>query len=322
MPGESGVRPERPLSISVIASQQALTASPISAATAVMIGLLGPHGLGLMDILKVCVPATLLGVLAGAIYAGRMGKDLDKDPEYLKRVADGEVPPPVKKMTVRREYTKEAKLSVLLFVLGTVIVVLFGAFPALRPVLNFATKTQPLSMPNAIEIVMMVTAAIMVVACRVEVGKVVEGSVFKAGMMGVLIVFGVAWMSDTVVGANTELIKGSVRAAVTAYPWVFVFAVFVVSALTASQAVTTSAMMPLGLLLGVPTASLVGMFPAVNSYFFLPTSTAMVASVALDSTKTTKIGKYVLNHSFMMPGFVTMVVCVVIGLALAKLFIG
>jgi anaerobic C4-dicarboxylate transporter-like protein len=318
---ESGVRPERPLSISVVASQQALTGSPISAATAVMIGLMLSFNIGLVDIMKVCVPATLLGVLAGALYASRMGKELEKDPVYLDRLAKGEVPPLVKGSLTSKEYSKEAKLSVILFVLGSILVVLFGSIPELRPVLKYAGKMQSLPMPNVIEIVMMTVALIMVVACKVKVDRIAEGSVFRAGMMGVIIVFGVAWMSDTVVDANTALIKGGVQAVVSQYPWLFVLAVFAVSVLTASQAVTTAAMMPLGIALGVPAAVLVGIFPAVCSYFFLPTSTAMVASVAIDSTGTTRIGKYVLNHSYMMPGLVTMIVCIGVGLTLAKVLL-
>jgi anaerobic C4-dicarboxylate transporter-like protein len=318
---ESRIRPERPLSISVIASQQALTGSPISAATAVMIGLLAPFNIGLFEIMKVCVPATLLGVLAGALYAGRMGKDLDRDPDYIDRLARGEIPPLLEGRIVHAKPSKEAKLSVTLFIIGSILVVLFGAFPEMRPLLNYAGKMQRLPMPNVIEIVMMSLALIMVVTCKVNVDKIAEGSVFRSGMMGVIIVFGVAWMSDTVVDANTTLIKGSVQAVVSQYPWLFILAVFAVSVLTASQAVTAAAMMPLGITLGVPAAILVAIFPAVCSYFFLPTSTAMVACVAIDSTKTTQIGKYVLNHSYMMPGLVTMITAIAVGLTLSKILI-
>jgi anaerobic C4-dicarboxylate transporter len=141
-------------------------------------------------------------------------------------------------------------------------------------------------------------------------------------MIGVLVVFGVAWMSDTMVSANSSLIQSSVKATVMTYPWMFVFAVCAIDILIASQSVSAAAMMPLGVMLGVPAAALIGMYPAVNSHFFLPTSTIHVTSVALDNTKTTKIGKYVLNHSFMMPGFVTMIAAIIAGSLLAKLFIG
>jgi anaerobic C4-dicarboxylate transporter-like protein len=319
---ETGIRPERPLSISVIASQQAGYSSPICAAMAVMIGLFGPRGISLTHILLVCVPASILGILAGSLYASRMGKDLDKDPEYLDRLAKGEVSPLPTKEQSEKGFTKEAKLSVVLFMSAAIIVILFGAFPSLRPILNYAGKPQPLPMPDSIEIVMLAVATLIVLTCKVAVGKITDTSVFKAGMMGVIIVFGVAWMSDTVVSANTNLLKSVVQTTVAAHPWMFIAAVCAVDVLLASQAVTSAAMMPLGLMLGIPVATLIGMFPAVTVHFFLPVNTVQVASVALDSTKTTKIGKYVLNHSFMMPGLVTLTVVLAVSMLLAKWVIG
>ncbi|MEN6412684.1 MAG: anaerobic C4-dicarboxylate transporter [Veillonellales bacterium] len=317
---ESGIRPERPLSITAAASQQAVIASPISAATAVMLGIFLPFNVGLVDILKVCIPATFIGVLAGALYASRMGKDLDKDSEYLERVAKGEVPPLVKEEYNEKHFTKEAKLAVLLFLLGAVAIVILGTFPSLRPLLKYAGKLQALPMPETIEIIMLVISTAMVVLCKVNVGKISDGSVFKSGMVGILVVFGVAWMSDTMVSTNSALIQSGIKSTVMAYPWMFLFAVFAIDILIASQSVSSAAMMPLGVLLGVPIPLLIAMYPAVNSHFFLPTSTIQVTSVALDCTKTTKIGKYVLNHSFMMPGFVTMAVAIIAGYILTEIF--
>ncbi|MEN6565331.1 MAG: anaerobic C4-dicarboxylate transporter [Veillonellales bacterium] len=317
---ESGIRPERPLSITAAASQQAVIASPISAATAVMLGIFLPFNVGLVDILKVCIPATFIGVLAGALYASRMGKDLDKDSEYLERVAKGEVPPLVKEEYNEKHFTKEAKLAVLLFLLGAVAIVILGTFPSLRPLLKHAGKLQALPMPETIEIIMLVISTAMVVLCKVNVGKISDGSVFKSGMVGILVVFGVAWMSDTMVSTNSALIQSGIKSTVMAYPWMFLLAVFAIDILIASQSVSSAAMMPLGVLLGVPIPLLIAMYPAVNSHFFLPTSTIQVTSVALDCTKTTKIGKYVLNHSFMMPGFVTMAVAIIAGYILTEIF--
>lgn len=317
---ESGIRPERPLSITAAASQQAVIASPISAATAVMLGVFLPLNIGLLDILRVCIPATFIGVLAGALYASRMGKDLDKDSEYLERVAKGEVPPLEKKKFNEKYFTREAKLSVLLFLLGALAIVLFGTFPSLRPVLKYAGKLQLLPMPETIEIVMLLISTVMVILCKVNVGKISDSSVFKSGMVGVLVVFGTAWMSDTMVSANSTLIQSSIKSTVMSYPWMFLLAVCVIDILIASQSVSAAAMMPLGVLLGVPAPLLIAMYPAVSSHFFLPTSTIHVTSVSLDRTKTTKIGKYVLNHSFMMPGFVTMSVAIIVGYLLAELF--
>jgi anaerobic C4-dicarboxylate transporter len=288
---------------------------------AVMIGLFAPKGISLANILTVCVPASIAGLLVGALYASRMGKDLGKDPEYLARVARGDVSPVISKERSEKTFTKQAKLSVALFLSGAVAVILFGAFPVLRPVLNYAGKPQALPVADTIVIVMMSAATLIVLSCNVTVGKITDTSVFKAGMMGVIILFGTAWMADTVVSANTNLLKSAVQTTVAAHPWIFILAVCAVDVLLASQSVTCIAMMPLGMALGIPTATLIGMFPAVTIHFFLPVNTVQVASVALDNTKTTKIGKYVLNHSFMIPGLVTITVALIVSMFLAKLVI-
>lgn len=318
---ESGVRPERPLSMAVVASQQSLTGSPVSACTAVLLGLLLPLGYGLTDIMMVCVPATICGCLAGCLYASRMGKDLHLDAEYLDRLAKGEVPPVHTKEAFEKEFSQASKRSVAIFLVAVLLIVFYGTFPSMRPLLDYTGTMKSLPMPNVIEIIMMSAALLMVVVCKVNVDKIPEGSVFRAGMMGVIIIFGVAWMADTVVDANSALIKGSVANIVRGYPWLFVLAVITVSVLTASQAVTTAAMMPIGIALGVPVPVLVGIFPAVNSYFMVPTSTAMVACVAIDTTKTVKIGKWVLNHSYIRPGAVTMAGSIIVALGLGSILL-
>ena len=320
---ESGVRPERPMSISVIASQFAIVACPISAATVALVGILAPLNITLINILSVTVPSTLIGIGVACFFANRMGKELNEDPEYLERVRLGIAPPISYKENVKdkKSATKEAKLSVVLFLLGTVLVVLFGSFPSLRPLLTYGDKVQPLSMSHTIEIVMLAISALIVVLCKVKSDNVVSGSVFNAGMMGIVAIFGLAWMSDTFVAANLEFIKESIQGVVTSMPWVFSIALFMVSCLTQSQAATTRALMPLGLSLGIPGATLVGVFAAVNGFFFIPNYATLISGVAFDRTGTTKIGKYVLNHSYMIPGMVAIVVTIVVGLFLGNIII-
>lgn len=316
---EAGVRPERPLSISVIASQQAITACPISAATVAMVGLLSPFNISLIDILMICVPATLIGVAGGSIYASRMGKDLDKDEEYLARVKAGEVPPIThNKMVEEKQFSKESKLSVKLFLFTAFLVVAFGLFPSLRPILNYNGQMIALNMTNTIELVMMVMGGIILLACKVKVERVLEMSVFKQGMMGVFCIFGLAWTGDTFVANNMAYIKSGIQGMVQASPWVFAIALFVFSALILSQAATVRALMPLAIALGVPAPVLIGMFPAVNGYFFIPSYATLLAGVAFDQTKTTRIGKYVFNHSYMIPGAIATILSVATGLAIAS----
>jgi len=315
---EAGVRPERPISISVIASQQAITACPISAATVALLGFLAPFDVSLIDILIVCIPSTLIGVICGSLYAAHIGKELNIDEEYLARVAAGESAPINEKTEFKEKaFGKREKNAVALYILATLIVVAFGLFPSLRPTFEVGGKMTPLSMTMMIEIVMMIMAGIIIMVSKVEAKAVIEQSVFKQGLMGVYSIFGLAWAGDTLVKNNIGYLKDGAQGLVTAYPWVFALVLFFISALILSQAATVSALMPLGLALGLPAPSLIGMFPAVNGYFFVPSYATVLAGIAFDRTGTTKIGKFVFNHSYMIPGCITSVVSVAVGLSLA-----
>jgi anaerobic C4-dicarboxylate transporter DcuA len=316
---EAGVRPERPLSISVIASQQAITASPISAATVALLVLVSGAGITLGGLLAVCIPATLAGVLAGALVASRMGKELDVDPEYQRRLAAGEIEAPTR--TARPPATWQAKVSVALFVAGAVAIVLLGSVPSLRPTFTSKGFEVQMGMADAIEMVMLSIAALMVIVCKAKPEKVAQGSVFQAGMQAVIAIFGVAWMGDTFFKANQAAVQGPLTSMVQGMPWTFAIALFVMSILLYSQAATVRTLVPLGISVGMPGWALVGMFPSVNGYFFLPNYPTLVAAINFDRTGTTRIGKYLLNHSFMLPGLAASVVSVTVGLLLSRLFL-
>lgn len=314
---ESGVRPERPLSISIIASQQAITASPISAAMAALVALLATSGangsaISMGTIMLIAVPATLCGIFAGAIYASRVGKELQDDPEFQRRLAAGLIQPPG--MREVKEVTKSAKISVAMFLFGAVLIVLLGTIPELRPNFVKADGTVvKLAMTHTIEIVMLIVAAFMVITCRPNLDHIVSGSVFKSGMMGVVCIFGLAWMGDTLVSNQMAYIKDSIQGVVTAYPWLFAVGMMLVSALVLSQAATTRLLIPLGLALGLPPHVLIASWPACNGYFIIPSYATLIAGVAFDTTGTTKIGKFVFNHSYMIPGLITCFVSVTVG---------
>lgn len=316
---ETGIRPERPLSISVIASQQAITSSPVSAATAVMIVMLSPMGITLLDILAVSIPATLIGVFAGAFASSKMGKELKDDKEYLKRVADGEFRDD-KKISSQTIINPTAKLSVLLFVIGVVFIVIFGSSQSLLPSWEINGTVTQLSMTVLIQIIMLSIAAITLLACRIKGSMVGHSSVFIAGMQAVIAIFGIAWMGDTFIQSNMPVIKESLMIFTTSHPWTFAIALFVMSILLYSQAATLRAILPLGLALGIPSAALIAMFPAVNGYFFIPNYPTVVAAISFDRTGTTRIGKYLLNHSFMIPGLVSTIVAVSVGFLIGYIF--
>jgi len=315
---QNGIRPERPMAVATIASQQAITASPVAAATAAMIGLFAEKGItqwGLPQILMICVPATLIGVVAAAIVSMFVGKDLKDDPEYQARLKAGEIPAPVSTAT-RPPLKPAAKASAFIFLVGVALVVLFGFFPALR---TLPGAKSALQMPIVIEIVMMAVAAIMLLASKVNVDEIPKTATLRAGVVAVIGIFGLAWLGDSFISANKDVIVPAIGHWAEQAPWTFAFGLFFASVLLYSQAATTRALMPLGMALGIPPQFLIGMFPAVNGYFFIPTYGSLIAAINFDLSGTTKIGKYVLNHSFMIPGLVATIVTVTTGLALARI---
>lgn len=316
---ETKIRPERPLGIAVIASQQAITASPISAATVALLGLLAGYDISLFDILKVTIPATLIGVLSGAIYSMRVGKELVDDPEYQKRLADGEFSNK-KYQTQDVKNKRNASISVFVFIIATVFIVLFGSFDSFRPSYLIDGETVILDMPSIIEILMLTAAALILMLTKTNGLKAAQGSVFSAGMQAVVAIFGIAWMGDTFLQGNMTELKSSIEGIVTQMPWLFGIALFAMSILLYSQAATVRAFMPLGIALGISPYMLIAMFPAVNGYFFIPNYPTVVAAINFDRTGTTHIGKYILNHSFMMPGLIATVVAVGLGLLFVQIF--
>lgn len=311
---ETKIRPERPLGIAVIASQQAITASPISAATVALLGLLTGFDITLFDILKITIPATLIGVLVGAFASMRVGKELMEDPEYLRRMEEGLLEDKhVELNDVKNMF--QARLSVIIFIVATLLIVLFGSIPGLRP--SFDGKV--MDMPSLIEILMLSAAALILIISRTDGIKATQGGVFPAGMQAVIAIFGIAWMGDTFINGNITELTGSIEGIVRQMPWLFGVALFVMSILLYSQAATVRAIVPLGIALGISPMMLIALFPAVNGYFFIPNYPTVIAAINFDRTGTTGIGKWVLNHSFMMPGLVATIVSIVIGLLLIQI---
>ena len=306
---ETKIRPERPLGIAVIASQQAITASPISAATVALLGLLSGSGITLFDIMKISVPATLIGVLAGALYSLKAGKELSEDPEYLERLKNGLIDDRHTSISDIKDKGK-ARLSVIIFLATTLMIVLFGSIPTLRPTFD----NVPLGMPYLIEILMLTAAALILILTRTDGNKAVQGSIFLAGMQAVVAIFGIAWMGDTFIKGNLAELTESIQGIVSQMPWIFGLALFVMSILLFSQAATIRAIAPLGIALGISPMMMIALFPAVNGYFFIPNYPTIVAAINFDRTGTTKIGKWILNHSFMLPGLITTVVSIAAGL--------
>jgi anaerobic C4-dicarboxylate transporter DcuA len=313
------VRPERPIAVATIASQQAITASPVSAATAALIALLGPKGIGLPQILIICVPSTIIGVIVAALVQTRVGVELDQDSEYLRRVAAGELQDETASgEAANKPLQPRAALSAWIFLVGVIAVVFCGLFPKLRET-HGGAETIIVSMPMTIAIVMFTAAAAMLLFTNAPSAQIVKTKTCQAGLTAVIGILGLAWLGDTFIAANRQSIIGALSQMAQAYPATFSIGLFATSMLLYSQAATTQTLMPLGLTLGLAPAALTAMFPAVNGYFFIPTYGTLIAAVNFDRSGTTRIGKYVLNHSFMLPGIVSTIVAVSTGLLIAKL---
>jgi anaerobic C4-dicarboxylate transporter len=409
---KAGVRPERPMSIAVIASQQSITAGPISAATAGMVALLALNdtGLGLKDILLICIPSTLAGVLVGALAMFGYGKKLENDPIYQERLAKGLVKPVDATVELPPDRAAPAKRAVIIFLIAAIGVVGFGLVDQGRPITGYratasvwsvwlddeddlpmgwvldtesnqvagrelkanlanagwttVTGLQPheaivmldradrddrdafrastpeeilagiesgrlelahptetrVGMAATIEIVMLAAAALIILLCRAAPGDIATSSVGRAGGVAVVAILGLAWMGSTFFEANREPVQSALAGTVQQYPWTFAIALFALSVLLYSQAATVAALMPVGLALGIDPLYLIAMYPAVNGYFFLPTYGTIVAAIQFDQTGTTRIGRFVLNHSFMLPGLVAIVASIAVGFGVALLF--
>jgi anaerobic C4-dicarboxylate transporter-like protein len=310
---DTGIRPERPLGIAVIASQQAITASPISAATVAMLSMLAGYNISLFDILKISIPCTLAGVLLGALYSMKVGKELKDDPEYQRRLAAGEISGDGYHTTEVASHGK-ALTSVILFLAATIGIVLFGSIDGLRPTFTTAQGEVQMEMSHIIEVLMLSAASLILLFTKTDGIKAAKGSVFNAGMQAVVAIFGIAWMGDTFIAGNMEVMKENIFGLVTDMPWLFGVALFLMSILLFSQAATVRSLLPLGIALGISPYMLIALFPAVNGYFFLPNYPTVIAAINFDTTGTTRIGKYLLNHSFMMPGLIATIVSVVLGI--------
>ena len=314
----TGIRPERPLSMAVLASQFAIVASPISAAVVTLTNFLEPHNISMMQILGITLPATILGLAITAIIINKMGKELKDDPEYQRRLSDPDYQETLAAHSTTccsEPVTPCAKLSVLLFFIGIITVVLLGAFPSLRP----AIDNVPMSMAASIEIVMLSVGAVIVMICKPSVPAITQGNVFNAGMRAVIAIFGIAWLGDTLFNAHLEEIKMVVQNIVASAPWTFAITLFVFSIIVNSQGATITVLAPLALGLGISPYYLIAMFPAVNGYFFIPNYGPIIAAIDFDETGTTKIGKYIFNHSFMIPGLITTITSIVFGFLFMKI---
>jgi anaerobic C4-dicarboxylate transporter DcuA len=322
------IRPERPLSISVIASHLALTGSPMSAATAALVVILGYSG-ALVDIMMICIPACIIGLLLGCFSVMKKGVELENDPIFIEKMKDPEFAASMNSDSngVEVQLKSGAKTSVLIFAFAILIIVLAGAFPSLVPSFEPGAKTLAvaadgsLTMVTIISVVTLTASAAMMLITKTSTADVTKASLFTSMASAVVSVFGVVWMSSTFMQANNDIIQAALGGIVSEHPWTFAIAVFIMGVLMFSQAATTKTMMPLGLSLGLAHPALIAIFPAVNSDFVLPGYPTLLAAINFDRTGSTKIGKFVINHSFLVPGVVAIGVAIAVGFLLGAVLL-
>ncbi|MGI9946461.1 anaerobic C4-dicarboxylate transporter [Vibrio hyugaensis] len=320
---KNGIRPERPMAAASVASQIAITASPISAAVVYYLAQLSDiqHEITLLSILLVTVPATLFGTLLMSIYSLKRGKELEDDEEYQERLKD----PVWRDKILNTTATSldeilpvSARNSVLLFILSILVIVVIAMWPEVRTIVDGG---KPISMAVVIQMMMLCFGGIILLATKTDPRDVPNGVVFKSGMVAAIAIFGIAWMSDTYFQYAMPQFKSGIVEMVTSYPWTFALALFIVSVVVNSQAATARMMLPVGLGLGLEPALLIGLMPAVYGYFFIPNYPSDIATVNFDTSGTTKIGKWYFNHSFMSVGLIGVIGACCLGYLLGQMII-
>ncbi len=323
---KEGVRPERPMAVASIASQIGIAASPVSVAVVSMVAFLGKstHPVSLPQVLMISIPATLCGVIVAALWSLKRGKDLENDPEFQARMKDPEQKEYIYGETATlmdKVFPKEAYWATWIFFAAIATVVLLGAFPDLRPSFEVAGKTSKLSMNLAIQIMMLTAGAIMLMVCKVPTKEIPNGNVFKAGMVAIVSIFGVAWMADTFFDAHFEVIKQGLSGIVQSQPWTYALVLFITSKLVNSQAAAIAAIVPMAIGIGVDPLVILSFMPACYGYFILPTYASDLACINFDRSGTTRIGKFIINHSFIIPGLIGVGTGCTVGYLLVKLLV-
>ena len=324
---KKNIRPERPCGVSSIASQVGITCSPIAAAVVAFVTISNANGfmVSIPQVLMVTIPSCLCGLMCAAAASYKRGKDLDKDPDFLKRKEDPET---YKYMygnsatTLDKVITKEAKASVFIFLSALLVIVGF-AFCQMIHVQDGRTLAEAINLPKMniiIQIIMLTAAAANIMFCKAQPKKAVGGAVWQSGMVAVVAIYGIAWLADTYFGNYLDEMKVMLADLVTNYPWSIAFVFFLVSVLINSQGAVVVAMLPLAYELGIAGPVLLGVLPSVYGYFVIPTDPSDIATVNFDRSGTTVIGKYLLNHSFMMPGLISVFVSTIIGYLVTNVF--
>jgi anaerobic C4-dicarboxylate transporter DcuB len=300
----NGIRPSRPLSLSVVVTGVALACSPVSAAMAAMVTLtdVTPYDFDLVSILAVTIPAALIGIVLTSLVVRRLGPELADDAEYQRRIASGELEPPGAGEQVEVTATSQGRNAAVIFLGAVALIVVFGLFPDLRPQIEGDDGSAPVSMTVTIQLLMFLAGAVMMLVCRPKVSDVSNSKVFKAGIVSAIALFGLAWLTDTFISAHEDEIVDTVGEWVNNASWIFFIAIFIVCALTTSQSTATRTIVPIGLAAGLSPALVTGMWAgSFSGIYTLPTNGTQIAAANFDLSGTTQLGTKLIDHSFFIP---------------------
>lgn len=313
-----GIRPSRPLSIAAVASQIAITASPISAAVVFFSGALENVGVDYIQLLMVSIPSSFIAVMLAAVVTNFLGKNLEDDPVYQELLAKGQIRESSTEEKESVVITAEAKRSVLIFALTIVCVLVYAI--AISPSAGLI-KEPVVGRDHAIITFMLTAATLITLFCKIDAKNILNAATFKSGMSACICVLGVAWLGTTFVSAHLEEINVLAGSLLESKPWLLALVLFFASMLLYSQAATTKALMPAALALGVSPVAAVASFAAVSALFVLPTYPTLLAAVEFDDTGSTRIGKYVFDHPFIIPGTLTITFAVILGFVFGGLIL-
>lgn len=315
-----GIRPERVLGPAVASSGVALAASPVSAAMAAFLGLTAnaDGALSLGQIIVITLPAVIVGTLVSALVFVKWGPELADDPVYQARLAAGDLDAPTAAESGDTPLPERAKPAALVFLGGVLLVVLLGAFGSLLPSWQVDGQTVRLDMTSLLIMVMLAVALAVMLVGRIKPADILDAPLTKSGLTAIIALLGIAWLANTFIGANSDFIIGGLSDLTEHAPWFLAVGVFLVAAMTTSQSAAVNSMIPLGLGLGIPVGFLAAYLPAMGGVMTLPANGSQLAAVEIDRTGSTRIGKYVVNHSFIIPTVVNVVVSVVVAIGIAS----
>ena len=322
---KQNIRPERPMAVASVASQMGICASPVSVAIVSIVGFMATagHNYSVLQLLAVAMPATGLGVFFAALWSYRRGKDLDKDErfqEFIKDPANKEYVYGDTESLMNKELPASFYHAMYIFFAGIIVIAALGNFPDLLPHFpNAKGEMKAISMTSVIQMVMLLVAAIILIVCKVKAKDVGNSQVFKSGVVALVSVYGVAWMANTYFSAHMAFLREFLGSAVAEYPWAFAIIAFLTSKLVNSQAAAIAIVFPMALSVGMDPVIIMSFISACYGYFFLPTYPSDLACIGFDRSGTTRIGKYILNHSFMIPGLIGVISGCCVGFVMAHI---